>query len=60
VGTAMFSALALGGPIGSILYTSLGFSAIALTTALLPLMVMAYLVRVTEQLHCACCPFFNC
>jgi MFS family permease len=46
VGTAMFSALALGGPIGSILYTSFGFSAIALITALLPLMVMAYLVRV--------------
>ncbi|ALL71311.1 putative Xanthine transporter,putative (plasmid) [Paraburkholderia caribensis MBA4] len=46
VGTAMFAAIALGGPIGSILYTSFGFSAIALITALLPLMVMAYLVRV--------------
>lgn len=46
VGTAMLGAIALGGPIGSILYASFGFSAIALITALLPMMVMAYLVRV--------------
>ncbi|ACC75814.1 MFS transporter [Paraburkholderia phymatum] len=45
VGTAMFAAMALGGPIGSILYTSFGFSAIALITALLPLIVLAYLTR---------------
>jgi MFS family permease len=45
VGTAMFAAMALGGPIGTILYTSFGFLAIALVTALLPLMVLAYLVR---------------
>ncbi|CAB3744399.1 MFS transporter [Paraburkholderia rhynchosiae] len=45
VGTAMFAAMALGGPVGTLLYTSLGFSAIALITALLPLMVLAYLVR---------------
>ncbi|WOD14144.1 MFS transporter [Paraburkholderia kirstenboschensis] len=45
VGTAMFAAMALGGPIGTILYTSFGFLAIALVTALLPLMVLACLVR---------------
>ncbi|MPW20034.1 MFS transporter [Paraburkholderia sp. CNPSo 3157] len=45
VGTAMFAAMALGGPIGSILYTSFGFSAIALLTAILPLMVLTYLIR---------------
>ncbi|MFM0554688.1 MFS transporter [Paraburkholderia sediminicola] len=45
VGTAMFAAMALGGPIGTILYTSFGFLAITLVTALLPLMVLAYLVR---------------
>ncbi|MFM0139369.1 arabinose transporter [Caballeronia grimmiae] len=42
VGTAMFAAMALGGPLGSILYTSFGFVAIALMTALLPLFVFAY------------------
>ncbi|MCM3417673.1 MFS transporter, partial [Bacillus intestinalis] len=29
VGTAMFAAMALGGPVGSLLYTTLGFSAVA-------------------------------
>jgi MFS family permease len=46
IGTAMFAAMALGGPVGSILYTSSGFSAIALITALLPLIVLAYLARI--------------
>lgn len=46
VGTAMFAAMALGGPIGSILYTSFGFLAIALVTGLVPLMVLTYLIRV--------------
>ncbi|OLL28638.1 arabinose transporter [Burkholderia sp. SRS-W-2-2016] len=45
IGTAMFAAMALGGPIGSILYTSFGFSAIALVTVLLPLVVLSYLMR---------------
>ncbi|MBB5415812.1 MFS transporter [Paraburkholderia atlantica] len=45
VGTAMFAALALGGPIGATLYTSFGFVAIALITVLLPLVVLALLVR---------------
>jgi predicted MFS family arabinose efflux permease len=45
VGTAMFAAMALGGPVGSVLYSSFGFSAIALVTTLLPLMVLAYLLR---------------
>ncbi|SAK84140.1 major facilitator transporter [Caballeronia fortuita] len=43
VGTAMFAAMALGGPIGILLYTSFGFFSIALLTALLPLIVLAYL-----------------
>ncbi|WP_255504084.1 MFS transporter [Caballeronia sp. EK] len=42
VGTAMFAAMALGGPIGILLYESFGFSAIALLTTLLPLIVLAY------------------
>jgi hypothetical protein len=45
VGTAMFAAMALGGPLGAILYTSFGFVAIALMTALLPLFVFAYVSR---------------
>ena len=45
VGTAMFAAMALGGPLGSILYTSFGFVAIALMTAFLPLFVFAYVSR---------------
>lgn len=46
VGTAMFAAMALGGPVGSILYSSSGFFAIALVTTMLPLMVLAYLARI--------------
>ena len=45
VGTAMFAAMALGGPIGSILYTTFGFSSIALVTGLVPLMVLTWLIR---------------
>ncbi|WP_321792373.1 MFS transporter [Burkholderia pyrrocinia] len=43
VGTAMFATMALGGPVGAILYSSFGFIAISLATALLPLMVLVYL-----------------
>ncbi|MGF6609452.1 MFS family permease [Paraburkholderia sp. WSM4175] len=60
VGTAMFAAMSLGGPIGTILYTSFGFLAIALVTALLPLIVLAYLVRmpaVAPQAHGEHAPF---
>jgi MFS family permease len=45
VGTAMFAALAFGGPLGTILFTSYGFAAIGTVTALLPLLVLALLLR---------------
>ncbi len=45
VGTAMFAALALGGPIGVFLFGRFGFQAIALLTLLLPLLVLLYLSR---------------
>ncbi|MPW22966.1 MFS transporter [Paraburkholderia sp. CNPSo 3157] len=44
-GTAMFASMALGGPVGTVLYTSTGFISIALTTALLPLIVLLYIAR---------------
>lgn len=44
VGTAMFATLASGGPLGAILFTSHGFAAIGLATALLPLLVLLLLV----------------
>jgi MFS family permease len=43
VGTAMFAALALGGPFGSVLYGSFGFLSVALVTTLLPLIVLVLL-----------------
>ncbi|WP_336768398.1 MFS transporter [Pantoea endophytica] len=43
VGTAMFAAMALGGPVGSMLFARFGFTAIALITMLLPLLVLIYL-----------------
>jgi predicted MFS family arabinose efflux permease len=46
VGTAMFAAMALGGPIGTAIFASFGFSAIALTTTLVPLCVLTMLVRI--------------
>jgi MFS family permease len=45
VGTAMFAAMALGGPVGTVLYSSVGFIAVPLITAFLPLIVLLYLVR---------------
>lgn len=45
VGTAMFAAMAGGGPFGSLLYTRFGFSAIAVITTVLPIMVLTYLAR---------------
>ncbi|WP_174866505.1 MFS transporter [Pectobacterium polaris] len=45
VGTAMFAAMALGGPVGTLLFDAFGFKAIALLTLLLPLLVLIYLAR---------------
>ncbi|MBN3751677.1 MFS transporter [Paraburkholderia sp. Tr-20389] len=45
VGTAMFAAMAIGGPVGTTLFTSSGFVAIALVTTVLPLIVLAFLIR---------------
>jgi MFS family permease len=45
VGTAMFCALALGGPFGTMLFAAEGFVAVALLTTLLPLAVLMFLVR---------------
>ncbi|BFG80862.1 MFS transporter [Paraburkholderia terrae] len=45
IGTAMFAAMALGGPIGTVLYRLFGFPSTALITALLPLIVLAFLIR---------------
>lgn len=45
VGTAMFAAMALDGPVCSMLFDAFGFEAIALLTFLLPLLVLAYLAR---------------
>ena len=44
VGSAMFAAFAVGGPIGSTLYARYGFSAIALATMLLPLATLLWIV----------------
>jgi MFS family permease len=41
VGMAMFAALALGAPIGTALYSTGGFAAVALTTMLLPLVALS-------------------
>jgi MFS family permease len=48
VGTAMFAALALSGPFGTMLFTAYGFAAIGLLTALLPLLVLASLLRASS------------
>lgn len=45
VGTAMFAALALGGPFGAMLFASHGFGAIGIATMLLPLIVFLGLLR---------------
>jgi MFS family permease len=45
VGTAMFAALAFGGPFGTMLFASHGFTAIGLLTAILPLLVLLFLLR---------------
>jgi MFS family permease len=45
IGTAMFAALALGAPVGTILYDAGGFSAVATATALMPFATLLLLVR---------------
>ena len=45
VGTAMFAALALGAPVGTMLYGFGGFGAIAIATALIPFATLLLLVR---------------
>lgn len=45
VGTVMFAALAFGGPLGSMLYSSWGFAAIGLVTTILPLFVLLSLAH---------------
>lgn len=45
VGTAMFAAMVLGGPVGTVVFTSYGFAAIALITTVLPLLVLLGLLR---------------
>lgn len=46
VGMAMFAALALGGPIGTTLYAAIGFVGISMATLIVPLLVLASLIRV--------------
>ena len=50
VGTAMFAALAFGGPFGTMLFAAYGFVAIGLLTALLPLLVFLFLLRAPNPL----------
>ena len=45
VGTAMFAALAFGGPLGTILFATCAFAGIAVLTTLLPLLVLLPLLR---------------
>lgn len=45
VGTAMFAAMAFGGPFGTLMFTSYGFVSIALITTELPLLVLFGLLR---------------
>jgi predicted MFS family arabinose efflux permease len=45
VGTAMFAALAFGGPLGTMLFISHGSATIGLVTTLLPLLVLLLLLR---------------
>lgn len=46
VGTAMYGAFALGAPIGSLLYSRMGFSSIAWTTVGLPVVAAALVFKV--------------
>lgn len=48
VGTAMFSALAAGAPLGTVLYSAGGFIAIAITTICTPILTSLVAARLTE------------
>ena len=45
VGSAMFAAFAIGAPAGSMLYAAYGFAAVAITTAVAPLLTLLLVVR---------------
>jgi MFS family permease len=45
VGTAMFAALAVGAPVGTMLYDAGGFGAVAIATALIPFATLLLLMR---------------
>jgi MFS family permease len=45
VGTAMFAALALGAPFGTMLYSAEGFGAVAIATAIIPFATLLLVVR---------------
>jgi len=49
VGTAMFAAMAIGGPIGTMLFSSFGFESISILTLILPIIVFAYLYRIPNE-----------
>lgn len=51
VGTAMFAALAAGGPLGTMLFAQYGFVAIAILTSLLPLCVIILLWKAAVPAH---------
>lgn len=48
VGTAMFAALALGAPVGTMLYDAGGFRAVAIATAVMPLITLLPLLRLRD------------
>src|SRR5437773_2096170 len=52
-GTAMWAAFALGAPAGTILYASLGFTAIALATTLVPLAALLLVARLRQTVPAA-------
>jgi MFS family permease len=47
-GMAMWTAFALGAPVGSLLYGTIGFTAIALTTTFIPLVALLVVMRVPQ------------
>ena len=49
VGTAIFAALALGGPMGAVLYETQGFGSIAIATALLPLAIIPFILGHADE-----------
>jgi MFS family permease len=48
VGTAMFAALAVGAPIGTLLYTAAGFGAVAVATVVIPFATLLLLVPLSD------------